>query len=454
MVPLAFVSGDQARQALAETPGAVLARITGARKGAIIDGVLDDDTCNRLLDLTSQGAETATRAGRIRGFSYVPLDLPADRKWVRGGDDQSNSLAFVNEKYALKLFRRVEPGVNPEIEMGEFLTRHGFTRIPALFDALQYERPSKDSATLAVLQEAIKHQGSGWEFTVDELRRYYERVIARVHRPTAPEGSEVDSDTPPPFFAALENWYLATAATLGRRTAELHLVLGNGIEPMFAPEPLAGDSLRTTAERMAAHTEGVLDLLQSRLDRIPDAGKPQAEAVLQARSTLLATFDALRRLKGAGMRTRVHGDYHLGQVLRTDDDFVILDFEGEPGRTLDERRAKHSPLKDVAGMLRSFSYAAYAALFAFTVYAPDDDAVLETWGETWQHWASQAFLASYRATLGSSTLVPAGADFDVLLHAMMLDKALYELGYELNNRPEWVRIPLAGILKLALPLQS
>jgi maltose alpha-D-glucosyltransferase/alpha-amylase len=140
-------------------------------------------------------------------------------------------------------------------------------------------------------------------------------------------------------------------------------------------------------------------------------------------------------------------------VLRTENDFVILDFEGEPAHTLGERRAKQSPVKDVAGMARSFSYAAYAALFAFTVHAPDDYGTLKDWADAWEYWASQAFLKAYQTTMGSSPLVPEGRQFDGLLTALMLEKALYELNYELNTRPDWVRIPLIGILKLASPLQ-
>jgi len=172
--------------------------------------------------------------------------------------------------------------------------------------------------------------------------------------------------------------------------------------------------------------------------------------VLAARSPLLARFDGIRRVPHAGRRIRVHGDYHLGQVLRTEEDFVILDFEGEPARSIAERRAKQSPLKDVAGMMRSFGYAAYAALFAFTLHAPDDYARLAPWADTWARWAADAFLRGYLAAIGDAPLLPRGAaGRQALLTAFTLDKALYELGYELNNRPDWVRIPLIGIQKLA-----
>jgi maltose alpha-D-glucosyltransferase/alpha-amylase len=150
-----------------------------------------------------------------------------------------------------------------------------------------------------------------------------------------------------------------------------------------------------------------------------------------------------------GKCIRVHGDYHLGQVLRTEEDFVILDFEGEPARPINDRRAKQSPLKDVAGMIRSFGYAAYAALFAFTVHAPDDFGPLEPWADTWEHWAADAFLNGYTAALGDAALLPRDtAARRTLLAAFTLDKALYELGYELDHRPDWVRIPLLGIRKL------
>jgi maltose alpha-D-glucosyltransferase/alpha-amylase len=208
------------------------------------------------------------------------------------------------------------------------------------------------------------------------------------------------------------------------------------------------------ADRVREHATATFDLLRSRLASLSEAARPQAEQVLAARFTILDHLSSIRRLPAAGMKTRVHGDYHLGQLLRTEDNFVILDFEGEPAHSLEDRRAKRSPLKDVAGMVRSFSYAAYAGLFAFTVHAPDDYAALEPWADAWEHWISQAFLNGYRTTMGDSPLVPQGRPFDDLLKALMLEKALYELTYELNSRPDWVRIPLAGILKLALPLQS
>jgi maltose alpha-D-glucosyltransferase/alpha-amylase len=322
----------------------------------------------------------------------------------------------------------------------------GFTRIPALAGALFYDRAGLEPGTLAVVQTAVGHQGSGWQFTIDELRRYYETVAARARVAETPQEAS-RGDEPPPLFAATEGWYLAVAQTLGRRTADMHLALADSNDPDFAPEPFADRARKATHRDMKAHAERVLDLLASKRDSLPEAVWAQADAVLAARAVLLKRLDVVARGGSAGMCTRVHGDYHLGQVLRTQEDFVILDFEGEPARTLAERRARQSPLKDVAGMIRSFSYAAYAALFTFTINAPGHYGVLEPWADTWCHWASRAFLSGYRLTLGVTPLVPPAREMDRLLGAFILEKALYELGYELNNRPEWVRIPLTGILK-------
>jgi maltose alpha-D-glucosyltransferase/alpha-amylase len=251
----------------------------------------------------------------------------------------------------------------------------------------------------------------------------------------------------PPFFAALEQWYLATATNLGRRTAQLHLALADAPGADFEPEELDAAAIDAMVRDMRGHASASIALLESRLAGLPEAIRADADAVLSQRGALLSAFDDLRSLPSGGLKIRVHGDYHLGQVLRAEDDFVILDFEGEPARSIDERRAKQSPLKDVAGMLRSYSYAAFAALFMFTVHAPDDLALLRPWAETWRHWTSEAFVAGYREATGGLPLVPQPA-FNPLLRVFSIDKAMYELAYELNARPDWVRIPLIGIRSL------
>jgi maltose alpha-D-glucosyltransferase/alpha-amylase len=204
-------------------------------------------------------------------------------------------------------------------------------------------------------------------------------------------------------------------------------------------------------DRLAVHAAEAFDLLKMNLSRLPEDTVEAAGLTLSRRGTLLTQFRALPNLTSVGQWTRIHGDYHLGQVLRSKGDFVILDFEGEPARPLAERREKHSPLKDVAGMMRSFSYAAFVALTQYTTRRPEDYAQLESWARLWEASVSTEFLKAYREANANSRIVPTERDdFDALLKIYMLDKALYELVYELNNRPAWIRIPLHGILSLPL----
>jgi maltose alpha-D-glucosyltransferase/alpha-amylase len=446
LMALALVAGDRADAALQRSPGCVVARITGARKGAIVDGLIDDDTCDLLAAMIDGAREVRTRHGALRGTrtSSAEMDLQPGR-WSRGQADQSNTVALLADRAVLKLFRRIEPSPNPELEIGRFLTERGFTRTPPLAGALEYLRPGLEPGTLAILQPFVKHQGTGWDFSIDELRRYYQRVVARVKRADWKQGQE-GPEGPAPFFAALEQWYLSSAATLGRRTAELHVALTGDPGSGFAPEPLDRDGLGALANQMRARGDVSLDLLADRLASLDEISRAKADAILAGRETLLARFEAIRGLADAGRCIRIHGDYHLGQVLRTEEDFVIIDFEGDPAQSIAERRTPQSPLKDVAGMIRSYGYAAYAALFAFAVHAPEDYAALEPWAATWAHWSADAFLNAYLAAMTGAALLPCDeAARTKLLSAFALDKAFRELGYELHNRPDWLRIPLAGL---------
>jgi maltose alpha-D-glucosyltransferase/alpha-amylase len=469
VVPLALLSGAAAERAVEQSPGIVLARITGARRGAIVDGMYDAGTCECLYDMATDTREVVTSAGSVRGRPRHHLvgetattASPAARHWTHPPGDQSNSLAVSDDERVLKLFRRTEPGPNPEYEMSSVLAEQGFSRIPPLLAALEYNRPGLEPGSLAIVQKHITHQGTGWQYTIDELRRYYERVSARgsvaptpsdlraaPDVPAPPPGRDGHLD-PSPFFLATQGWYLRGAALLGKRTAELHLALAAAKEPAFVPEPLDADALHAMADGMEAHANVTFELLGAQIATLPELLKPQAERLLASRATLSARFAEFRELRAAGMLIRIHGDYHLGQVLHTEEDFYVLDLEGEPARTLAERRAKQSPLKDVAGMVRSYSYAAYAALFAFALHAPDNFDTLEPWAREWHRWVTDSFVREYRTTIGRSSIVPGPEDesFDVMLRTLTLDKALYELAYELNNRPEWVRIPLVGLLTL------
>jgi maltose alpha-D-glucosyltransferase/alpha-amylase len=254
---------------------------------------------------------------------------------------------------------------------------------------------------------------------------------------------------PPATVAEAVRAYLAIAGVLGRRTGELHMELAAGTDPAFVPEPYTTADAKATSEAMKRAASEQLSLLEVSLPRLDNSHREFGLHVLQQRDFLLRQFDDLRELTGGGARIRCHGDYHLGQVLIAEGDAVVFDFEGEPARPLVERRRKCSPLRDVAGMLRSFSYAALTAVGAATQTRPEDAQRLMPWATFWETWVSAAFLRAYfAATHGSAFLPSKQQTLETLLQAYVTDKALYELGYELNNRPEWIHIPLAGLSKL------
>ena len=244
--------------------------------------------------------------------------------------------------------------------------------------------------------------------------------------------------------------YLVTAATLGRRTAEMHLALGSdSTDPAFVPEPLTTVDVQLVTSDAVAQAQKALDALAAAALNLPHDMQDAAQLLVQSRNTLIDRIRSAPNLDFVASKIRVHGDYHLGQVLWCEEDFVILDFEGEPTRPIVERRLKQSPLKDVAGMLRSFSYAAYAGLFVHTASRRAEFDRVEPWARIWQMTAASAFLRAYFTTAAGALFIPAAdSQRDALLELFVLDKALYELDYELNNRPDWVRIPLRGIFDL------
>jgi maltose alpha-D-glucosyltransferase/alpha-amylase len=291
----------------------------------------------------------------------------------------------------------------------------------------------------------VANEGDGWTLTLEELERYYENC-ARVPLPEKLDGGDSQNERD---FVGMS---LDSAARLGKRTAALHLALAapSG-DPAFSPEPLTSVDLQQLLADLRQQAAQAFDTLRDNVARLPDEILDLAGLVLGRRRQTIENFGHFGRDEPQGQRIRIHGDYHLGQVIRVRSDYVILDFEGEPARPLGERRARQSPLKDVAGMLRSLSYAAYAGLFNYTARRPDDFDKLEPWARIWERSTSGEFLRAHRETASGAAFLPSGEEaFRGLLAAYWLDRAFYELSYELNNRPAWVRIPLLGILSLPI----
>jgi maltose alpha-D-glucosyltransferase/alpha-amylase len=289
------------------------------------------------------------------------------------------------------------------------------------------------------------------------LDRYYEHSAAEnFTQGVIPDGPasllQLSQGSESKFAREHVGTYLDAAALLGRRTAEMHLALASPThDPAFMPEPLNSKDVDLLRDDLITHASSAFDALKANVARLPDGVLERAALVLSRRTLVLDRFRQLATGEIHALRTRIHGDYHLGQVLRSKGDFVILDFEGEPARSLAERRTKQSPLKDVAGMLRSFSYAAFSALMKYSTRRPEDFSRLEPWAHLWEQSVSSAFLRTYCEYARGVEVVPSEPRmFEQLLEAYVIDKAFYELVYELNNRPGWVMIPLTGILSLPL----
>ena len=385
--------------------------------GVLQDALQDDTFCWALLTLH----ELPTHSGMISG---KVSEAPAGLAIRRGSAEQSNSSIIFGDQLILKLFRRQQAGLNPDIEIGRYLTGvAGFDRVPPFQGSIEYRRGASHQADLAIVQGLLANEGDGWTWTTEELERYYE-ISSHTELPQTPEAARDHVGA-----------YVDAAGILGKRTAELHLALAAAVDnPAFAPEPFAANDIDTMTGRMRDEATRAFALLKATLSRLPDNSIEMAGLALGRQKRILDRLSITAAGRDFGKRIRIHGDYHLGQVLRTKNDFVILDFEGEPARPLEQRRGKYTPLKDVAGMLRSFSYAANSTLITYTTRHPEDMASLEPWARLWEQTVSAEFLSAYRNTVTSGNIVPAADDdFQRLLDAGLLEKAMYELTYELNN---------------------
>jgi maltose alpha-D-glucosyltransferase/alpha-amylase len=346
--------------------------------------------------------------------------------------------------------------MNPDIEISSYLTAEKFAHTPAFAGHIEYRREGGgEIRQLAIVQALVRNEGDAWKLTLDSLSQFYEAALARPVAPGLPADSHplaMMNEPMPPLVQEMMGAHLEPSRLLGQRTAEMHLTLAKAEAPEFAPEPFTDHYRQGLYHGFTADANRSLDLLRRQAPNLSGDTAELARKVLARAGDIRGRFQPLRGSRIPGVRIRHHGDYHLGQVLYTGKDFSLIDFEGEPARALSERRLKRSPLRDVAGMLRSFQYAAYAVLFgqvAGIVPRPEISPALEQWAGFWNAWVSAAFLRGYVSTAAGAPFVPESRDhLRILLDVYGMDKAMYEIRYELNNRPHWVRIPLIGVLKL------
>jgi maltose alpha-D-glucosyltransferase/alpha-amylase len=463
-LPLSFATAEEADRLRLEHPHFIVAEISAADgpQGVLYDAMASPAYCSVLLENILGRRRIRGRQGETEGFRSAAHrrilgDDPAPAPIV-GRAEQSNSSVFYGDRVLLKLFRRIEAGVNPDLEIGRFLTQKGFAGVPPLVGGWEYLGPGDERFSLAIVSAVVAGAKDGWILTLDALGRYFDRVGAMVAGGETAPGIhdnllELAARDPTSDVQEMVGTYLESARLIGERTAGLHLALTSDTEdPAFKPEPFTPHYVRGLYQSMRNRAVHHLRLLRRQMKTVAPDALPLAEEVVSMEAEIIRQYQPIVDRRTTGLRMRVHGDYHLGQVLWTGKDFVILDFEGEPAAALSERRIKRSPLVDVAGMLRSFHYAAYAGLQQHEArggLSPEHVARYDPWTRFWWQAVSASYLRGYFRALGKSAIYPDDPDdLHLLLRVHLLNKAVYELAYELNHRPTWLKIPLQGIVQL------
>jgi maltose alpha-D-glucosyltransferase / alpha-amylase len=421
-------------------PRAFAAVRQGAREGTLLDVATDQIFIALLLrnlreTLTVEENDLRLEFKPTSKFSDKPVKQPERIRAVE--TEQSNSTALVDNDYVVKVYRKLEPGINPEIEVGRFLTEvAGFANSPPLLGSVELVEGNNRNA-IAVVHAFVENQGDAWTVTSAYLDRFVDeqRLLAATEHP-----SESEEQVP----------YLRYMTQIGRRVAEMHLALAGSDEfPDFAPEPGRPDLVKHWIEEAVARAERVFDALKQKRDTLKEADRPLVDQALAQRATLRERLSTLLPPDIDGLNIRHHGDFHLGQILIVKDDIFIIDFEGEPRRALDERRRKAPAARDVAGLIRSIDYSATAALERALKVAPDEQGKLGAALAEWRDRAVATFLAAYREIMTNARLWPADPRAaDSMLQFFLLEKAFYEIEYELAYRPDWLRVPLSGALRI------
>jgi maltose alpha-D-glucosyltransferase / alpha-amylase len=465
VLPLLGSAGDAV-----PAPESVVMRLLvsdSASEQPLIDALGDREFLVAMLNAIASSRSFAGADGllvaaseAIPGTDAVSRPAIPEPRLLKG--EQSNSTVIYGDRFILKIFRRVEEGIHPDLEIGHFLTSVAhFPNVPPLCGSLTYQSQESKVMTLGILQSFVPNKGDAWRFIVESLAALFASPdhpmgeLSAASTQEAPSRTETDAGA---RFGAFGK-QLDLVGLLGKRTAELHLALASSsADPAFAPEPFTRE-IRADMDR-GFHDLAVqnFQILRQKLPELPESVAELAKRALKLEDDALLMLHSISEMELSAIRTRIHGDYHLGQVLFTGSDYFIIDFEGEPARPLSERRKKRSPLQDVAGMLRSFHYAARTASTIAKERSADSQsshAQIDALALAWRDMASREFLRSYRSTAGDARFLPASQqNFDALLKVLLLEKAIYELGYELNNRPAWLQIPLEGIRDIVSSQQS
>jgi len=454
LLPLAFAGGEKAQAFRRWHPEAIVADLTvGDEDGVLYDGVFEPELSSAVFEMIGRRRAAPSRNGRAWGApspSYRALrrSLADGVQPTPMSAEQSNTSVAVGDKAILKYVRRLEEGANPGVELARFLAeRAHFPHSPRSGGSLEYRSNERASRpiTVVALEEMVQNEGDGWSYVVDALGRSIEEAVAQRADTPAPAPPPAllglgSDDRPPDVLYSHIEW----AALLGRRTGELHVALASDrTDPAMAPEPM------TPVDRLSLY-HGAGSMLRRTFRQLRESpASASMTAVLRRERDIQERLRVMASMPAAAQRIRVHGDYHLGQVLWTGKDIVIIDFEGEPARSLGQRRLKRPAAIDLAGMVRSFHYASRAVAMRADrdLVGPHGHRELEPWLFAWYRWVSAAFLRAYLEVPGVGWLLPPDRmELGAMIDFFLLQKAVYELSYEANVRPDWVDIPARGIL--------
>lgn len=454
----AWASTDQLQP---EAAASVLVKIRTAdqNEGVLYDAFWRPEFRDLLFELIADGKSVSgltseLAASQTAAFRKLQsVDGPKLESAISRAEQSNTSLIF-GDRFILKVFRKLEQGINPDLEIGLFLTERGFEHTPAVAGRIEYSPLQGEPAYFAILQQFVPNEGDAWKYTLNCLGGFFQAALS--HETPGPLSSyhplTLLREEAPMQARELIGPYLDSARLLGERTAQMHAALADeNAGPDFAPERFTYEDKRDLYNDMKSQADTSFQLLNQQHSKLSGAEADEAKKVLANEKAVRDAFLPLLNRDFSAMRIRHHGDYHLGQVLYTGSDFMIIDFEGEPARPLAERRLKRLALRDVAGMLRSFQYASYAALFGQVpgvAIESEQPQRVEKCAAFWTAYVGAEYLKGYFAAAGHLAFVPKSEERRLLLDVFLLEKALYEVAYELNNRPAWVRIPLRGILTL------
>ena len=463
LLPVSFAMQQESLDISRLEPQSVICQLRRKDgEGIVYDGAYDGQLRNDLLKIITAKQNIRSGPNKLVGSPstkcrrlFAGKEPTLESRVMKG--EQSNTSILYEDSFFLKLYRRLEGGTNPDAEISRYLTEYtDFSNFPAYVGTLEWQRGNSDPLSIGLLLEYVANEGDAWTYTLDCISRYLTQAATQKRKlrdlPILPKSIlEIDpKDIPQILIDLISPIYVDMVSLLAKRTAELHLALASlSDDNDTAPEPFSVLYQKSIYQSMRALTLEVFTELANSLSNLDDEILNKAQAIIDAKQEILKRFRNLTSHKISAMKIRIHGDYHLGQVLYTGKDFMIIDFEGEPARPLSERRLKRSPLRDVAGMMRSFHYAAHGAAILRPVMQTADPEDIGKLLDLWYYCVTGVFLNSYLRTVGDAEFVPESKqDFEILLGAFLLEKAIYEVGYELNNRPDWLMIPVRGVQQL------